>query len=171
MLHIVMAAPLRLARPHRDHRLAAIERLDLRLFVDAQHHRVLGRRQIQPNHIAHLGDEVRIGRQLERLLPVRLQPKRPPDPLHRADRQAAVTCHVARTPVRRIVRLALQRAGDNGLDPRILNRPRRARARFVAQAINPLRQKPAPPLANRHGMHAKFLADRFVLQPCPHGPG
>src|SRR3546814_1569899 len=33
---VIMAAPLRLSWSHRQHRLAAVERLDLALFIDAQ---------------------------------------------------------------------------------------------------------------------------------------
>jgi hypothetical protein len=126
---------------------------------------VLGWGHIQPDDVAHLGDELRIGGQLERLLPMRLQPESAPDPLHRADREATVARHAARTPVRGIIRLALQRAGDHRFDAFIVDRARRTGARFVAQPLDPLLEKAAPPLADRHGMHAKLMADRLVLQP------
>ena len=41
---VVVAAPRRLAGAHRQHQLAAVERLDLRLLVDAQNNG-LGRRR------------------------------------------------------------------------------------------------------------------------------
>jgi hypothetical protein len=68
-----VAAPCRLAGPHRQHRLAAVERLDLRFLVDAQHHRVRWRRDIEPDYVTHLGNKVRVGRELEGLQPMRLQ--------------------------------------------------------------------------------------------------
>ena len=74
---VVMAAPLHLPRAHRHDRLTAIEGLNLRFLIDAQHDSMLGWRDIQSHHIAHLGDELRIGGQFERLMPVRLQTKRP----------------------------------------------------------------------------------------------
>jgi hypothetical protein len=61
--------------------------------------------------------------------------------------------------------LALQCAGDDRLNPRILNRPRRTGSRFVAQSIDPLGKEPAAPLADCHGMHAEFAADGLVLVP------
>ena len=61
MPDIVVAAPFRLAGPHWKHRLAAIQRLDLRLLIHTQHQGVLGRGHIQPDDIAHLGDKIRIG--------------------------------------------------------------------------------------------------------------
>jgi hypothetical protein len=72
---VVVAVPLRLAGPHREHRLGAVVCLYLGRFVDAKHHNTLGRRQIQADDVAHLGDEIGISRELERLLAVRFQPE------------------------------------------------------------------------------------------------
>jgi hypothetical protein len=44
----------------------------LRLLVDAEHHRLVGRVEVQAHDVADLLDKKRIGRELERLLPVRL---------------------------------------------------------------------------------------------------
>src|SRR3954451_19280925 len=96
---------------------------------------------------------------------MRLQAEGAPDTLHRADREATVARHAARAPVRRVLRLALQRAGDDRFDARIVDRAWRTGARFVAQSLDPLVKKAAAPLAERHGMHAKLAADRLVLQP------
>src|SRR3546814_19565472 len=74
-----MAAPLRLSWSHRQHRLAAVERLDLALFIDAQDQRTLGRRQVEPDNVAHLLDEQGISRELEALRTVRLKAKGFPD--------------------------------------------------------------------------------------------
>jgi hypothetical protein len=90
---------------------------------------------------------------------MRLQAKGTPDPLHRADREATVERHTPRTPVRGIVRLALQRAGDDRFDALIVDCVRRTGARFIAQPLEPLIEKAATPLADRHGMHAQPLAD------------
>jgi len=81
-----VAAPRRLAGAHRQHRLAAVERLDLGFFVHAQHDGMLGRRDVETHDVAHLGHEVRVGRELERLHPVRLQAEGAPDALHARDR-------------------------------------------------------------------------------------
>jgi hypothetical protein len=73
MACIVVASPRRLAGAQRQHRLAAVERLDQGFFAHSQHDGMLGRRDIETHHVAHLGHEVRVGRELERLHPVRLQ--------------------------------------------------------------------------------------------------
>ena len=59
---VVMAAPLDLPRPHRQQRLSAVERLDLRLFIDAQHQGAVGRVEVEPNDVAHLVHKQRVGR-------------------------------------------------------------------------------------------------------------
>jgi hypothetical protein len=70
---VVMAASLGLPRAHRQQRLGAVERLDLRLFIDAQHQSAVGRVEIEPNGVAHFVDKQRVGRQLEGFDTVRLQ--------------------------------------------------------------------------------------------------
>jgi len=65
-----MAAPLGLPRPHRQQRLAAVERLDLRFLIDAQHQRMVGRIEVEADDVAHpgsspgqaLGDKQRVSR-------------------------------------------------------------------------------------------------------------
>ncbi len=53
------------------HGLASVERLDLRLLIDAKHDGVGRRRDVKADHIAHLGDEVLVCGELEGLQPVR----------------------------------------------------------------------------------------------------
>ena len=69
---VIMAAPLGLPRSHRQQRLGAIERLDLRLLIDAQHQGMVGRIELEPDDVAHLGDKQRVSGQLESLQAVRL---------------------------------------------------------------------------------------------------
>ena len=52
-----------MARSQREHGLAAVERLNLRLLIDAQHDGMLGRGHIEADDIADLGDEVGIRQQ------------------------------------------------------------------------------------------------------------
>ena len=110
---VVVRAPLDLARTHRQQRpsvanrppllcrriirlrrmLAAVERLDLALLVDAPDQRPIRRGQVEADHVAHLGDEVGVGRELEGRDPVRLQAEGAPDPLHGGGRPAAGPGH------------------------------------------------------------------------------
>jgi len=52
--------------------MGALQRLDLTLFVHAQHQRLVGRVEIQPHHIANLFHEERIGGKLKAFAAMRL---------------------------------------------------------------------------------------------------
>ena len=72
MPDIVVGDAFDIAQSHRQHRLSALQRLDLAFFVDAQHHGVIRRIQIQTHDVAHFLDEERVVGQFEGPLPVRL---------------------------------------------------------------------------------------------------
>jgi hypothetical protein len=65
--HVVVGLSRGYPRHQRQHRRRTIERLNLRLLVDAQHDRGLGRIEIQPDDVADLVDEPRVRGELERL--------------------------------------------------------------------------------------------------------
>jgi hypothetical protein len=107
-----------LAAPGLDRQsgLGAVERLDLALLVNRQHHGV-GRRVdarvrpmtgpragSEPDDIRQLGGKTRIARAFEGALPVRLQFVRPPDALHRTHGNADRLGHRAAGPMGRLVR-------------------------------------------------------------------
>jgi hypothetical protein len=95
-----LAAP----RLDRQSRLGAVERLDLALFIDRQHHGMGRRIEIEPDDVGELGGKAGIPRALEGAQPVRLKFVRPPDALHRADRDADRFGHRPAGPVGRLVR-------------------------------------------------------------------
>jgi hypothetical protein len=65
-----------LPRIHEQHGLGPIERLDLRLFIDAQDESIVGRVHVKPDDVADLVHKQRIGRELEGLRSVWLQNQR-----------------------------------------------------------------------------------------------
>src|SRR5437899_2776095 len=85
-------------RPGQAERLGAIQRLDLRLLIDAEHQRAIWRVEVEADDVAHLVDEQRVCRQLEGFAAVRLERERPPDAMHDRDRQTRGLGHRARTP-------------------------------------------------------------------------
>ena len=85
-------------------RLGAVEGLDLRFLVDRQHRRMGGRIDIEPDNVGRASRQSRVAGALEGAQPVRLQPVRPPDALHRAQRDADRLGHGAAGPVRGLVR-------------------------------------------------------------------
>jgi len=82
MTLVIVTHPGRLTGAHREHGLAAVQRLDLAFLVHAQHNRPVGRGHVKANDVTHFGDEIRIGGELEGLDPMRLQAEGAPDPLH-----------------------------------------------------------------------------------------
>jgi len=78
---VVVRVALDLPGLHRQHRLGPVERLNLGLLVDRQDDRPLGRREVEPDHVADLRLELGIGAPLERLGPVGLEAGLQPDPL------------------------------------------------------------------------------------------
>ena len=83
---------------HRQRRLGPVERLHLALLVDARHDGTFGRQQVKPNYIRRLLDEQQMGRELERLATVRLQPEGPPDAMHRRCRMSDLFGHGSQGP-------------------------------------------------------------------------
>src|SRR3954464_4786010 len=92
------------SRLDRQAWLGAVERLYLALFIDAEHHRVRRRVDIQPDDVTQLGDEFGVARQFELPYPVRLEPMRTPDALHRGETDPDQPGHRRRRPMRRLAR-------------------------------------------------------------------
>ena len=108
MANIVMTASFALARPHRKHRLRAVQGLNLRLFVDAQHQGFGRRVEIQPRNVANLLNEQRILRKFEGFASVGSQCKGLPDTPYGGVAQAARLGHRTSTPVCGIFRCRFQ---------------------------------------------------------------
>src|SRR5215218_3778911 len=80
--------------------LRTIESLNLALFIDAQHERMLRRIEIETDDIDDFLGEVRIVRKLESLGAMRLQTIRFPHALHETVRHVQMLRERARAPVR-----------------------------------------------------------------------
>jgi hypothetical protein len=142
---VVVGVPLGLARPHRERRRGTLRRLDLRLLVHAEHQRALGWCEIEPDDVAHLLDEGRVGRELEGLRPVRTQAERAPDARDRGLAHPGAAGHRPRAPVRGALRRLLQRQRDQALDRLIIDGPRCSGARRVHEPLQPVPgEAPAP---------------------------
>ena len=100
---------------HRQAGLGAVERLDLRLFVDRQHDGVGQRVEVGADHFAQLGDDVGIVRELELPHPMGPKPVCAPDALHRADADSDRLGHHGGDPVGRLGGRVAQRQGDHPL--------------------------------------------------------
>jgi len=87
---------------HRQAGLSAVERLDLRLFVDREDDGMGRRIDIKPDHVAQLVDELRVVGELELLNPVWLETMRVPDALNGTRANADGFRHHRGSPVGRL---------------------------------------------------------------------
>ena len=106
MAAIVVRPPLGRPERHRQNRSGAIECLNLTLLIDAQDRaRGPAGSRYKPDDVADFLDEQGVARELERLAPMRLQPKGAPDPADRGcDSAPSSFRQRPRTPVRRVAR-------------------------------------------------------------------
>ena len=101
---------------HGQSRLGAVQRLDLAFLIDGQDDGVGGRIDIQPNDIAQFADEVRIVRELEPPIAVRLQTMATPDATDRAFTDANCHGHHQSRPMGRFDGRVRQRQRRHALD-------------------------------------------------------
>jgi hypothetical protein len=160
---IVMRPAFHLSGLQGQQRLGAIECLDLRFLVDAEHRRMRRRVQIQADDVADFLDEERVVRQLERLTPMRLQPTRVPNATDRGMTQADGFGHPARTPVRRAARSGFQRPNDHLLHLLVRDRAFRPGSRLVVEPVQTVLQKPTAPFAHRAGRDMQPPCDDFAV--------
>lgn len=149
---VVMGAPLGPAGLHREHLLGSVQRLNLGLFIDAEHDRVLRRDQIEPDHVGDLGHQFGIGGELERLHSPRLHPVLAPSFGHGGVPDGEVAPEQARGPVRHpvLLRRRFQR-GRHHLA--VIHDPGPAGAVLVGQSGDPAGLIPVPPPQHRRPRH------------------
>ncbi len=112
----------------RQHPVLAVERLDRRLLVHAEHGRVRRRVQVEADHVGRLGLEVRVVGDHVGIEPVRAHAVLAPNALDGRERHVTeFSRQLAAAPVRRAIRgLVLERAAQHpSLQPGD-RRPRRA---------------------------------------------
>src|SRR5579863_6356952 len=101
---VVVRYPFDVTEPQGQHRLGALQRLNLALLIDTQYQGFVGWVQIQSDNIAHLFDEERIGGKLKMSGSMRLQAESPPDPMDGRFRQMGFGAQRAATPMRTVFR-------------------------------------------------------------------
>ena len=73
--NVVVSVPLDISETQGQHRLGPIQSLDLGFLIDAQHHRVVGRIEVESHDVPDFLDKEGVGGQFERLSQVRLDAK------------------------------------------------------------------------------------------------
>src|SRR6266851_4183086 len=155
-------APLGLTGAHRQQRLTAVERLNLRFLIHAQHQCPVRRIKIQAHDVADFFDEQRGFGELETLDSVRLQGKGPPDAADYGLTHSAAPGQRASAPVRRISGEALQGQSHDPLNLRVTDLARRPGPRLVQQPVQPPRHKALPPFADGLVGYPKLVRYRRV---------
>ncbi|SPK77026.1 protein of unknown function (plasmid) [Cupriavidus taiwanensis] len=147
-----------------QHSVLAIQGLDRRLLVHAEHRRMCGRVQIQPDHVCGLGFEVGIVGDHVPLQPVRTHAMFAPDALHGRDGHVPQFLgKLIAAPMRRAVRrLALERVVQNARFE-LFRRLQRCSSRVACvQARQPLGQKSIRPTRDETRVAPQPLNDRVA---------
>ena len=165
MAPVIGAATLRRSGAHRQHRLAAFQRLNLALLIDTEHQSVLGRADIQADHVAHLLHKVGIVGQSKTLAAVRLQSERSPDACHAVMGKPTALGHRTGAPVCGLCRGLLQGHAHHLGHLLIADAARRSAARQIAQSVEALLQKALPPASRRHAADSHAAGHLRVAQP------
>ncbi len=161
---VVVRAPLGQPGLHRQHRRGPVQRLDLRLLIHAQNDRVLRRRQVQPDDVGDLGDQLRIGGELERLAAPGLHAVVAPGPRHGAVRDPEPGGEQPGRPVRHPERLR-RRLERGRHDPSVVQPTRPPRPRPVGQPGQSAAGVPAAPQPHRRQAHPDQPSHLHVGQP------
>jgi hypothetical protein len=145
---VIVGDALNIAKPERQHWLRALQRLDLALLVDAQHHSVIGRIEIKSDDVPDLVDEQRIGGKLKALGAMRLNAEQGEHARHGALRQAGRLGGGSHRPVgsRRWFRLE-NRAKQVG-DRCFVMGARSPRPSLAVKSGDPLIEPFVPPMAD-----------------------
>ncbi len=155
---------------NRQALLHAIEGLNLRLLVDAQHNGMLWWFQIQADDVHQLLGEMRIVGDLERLHAMRLEIGLLPHPLHHRRRRAQVLGQRPRAPMRGGRR---RRSGGRLHNPsREFLFGRRGTTAACGILLNPgqpLLGEAAAPQRDRLAQRDQFVGDLLVLLACGGG--
>ena len=171
--HVVVRAALGHPGGHRQDRLSAIQRLDLALLVYTEHNRFRRRIEVEADDVARLLDELRIRRELEGLLPMRLKAEGAPDTRNRRLRKLRLARHQPSRPVRRVRRWAFERSRNHGFHLLIADGSRCAGSRRVRKPFEPIADEASAPL--RDGLRRDFQqsCDVLIAPPvgtCKHDP-
>ena len=170
---VVVGGLLRHPGHDRQDRRGPLQGLHLGLLVDAEHHGVLRRVQIQPDHVADLGLELRVGGELERLHPPGLQVPAAPDPRHRGEPDAQLGGQQPARPVGHPEPLG-RRGQRRRHHLRLVDPPRPTRPLAVLQCAQPTLRVAVPPVDHRRARHphpGRDLGVRVALPGQQHDPG
>ena len=147
------------ARTQGEDGSGAIQGLDLALLVHAQHDRLLRGIEVEADDVAHLGLELGIGGERERLAAPGLDPVTAPGPRHRGVGHADLGGEQPGRPVGDPEALG-RRSQCAGDDPGVVDGLGPPRPRGIEQSVETFGHIPVPPLDHRGSRHPEVAGDR-----------
>src|SRR5579862_7035956 len=123
---------------------------------------MVGRVEVEANHIAHLFNEERVGGELETLAAVRLQGEELKDAMHGGLGQLVCLCCQANAPVGCSGWLLLKGAAQQNGNLFVGDRARAAWAKLIVEALETMLDEALPPLAYRRLRPVQTLANLRV---------
>src|SRR5690606_38062704 len=129
-------------------------------------HRVFRRVEVKPNDVHDLLDEEWVGRKLEGLLAMRLNPEGCPGTLDRRLGEPRLLLHGTHAPVRAAVRrLRMERLVEELHDLLILDAAGPSRPTFIVEPHQALLPETLAPLPDRVSGDPDFLGHLLVIEP------
>ena len=145
---VVVRVALRVAELHGRFRLGPVVGLDLRFLLDAEHHLVVRRIEVNPRNIRDFPNEEGIRGELEGLGQVRLDTEQAEAAGYGTGRDALDRPHAVGAPVGSIRGLLLQGPVDHPGDPFVVVSARAAEADFVVRALDAVVEIAPAPIAD-----------------------
>ena len=148
MTDIIMGHAFDITQPHGQHGLGAVEGLNLALFIDAEHQRMIGRMQIQADNVAHLLDKERIGGELKTARTVGLHAEGLKHAMHGGTGDAAGLGSLPNAPVRALGRSAGEGALEQSRNLLVVDAAGPTRTQFVIESGQAVLNETLPPLTD-----------------------
>ena len=146
--NVVVSHSLDIAKAYWQQGLSAVERLDLRFFVHAQHERFVGGIEIQPDDIPEFFNEEGIGGEFEMSLTMRLQSEGLPDTVDRGLGYIRYFRDGTAAPVGAVRRLGFQRLADQRRNLLVGNRTWTSRTKLIVESLDASFEESPTPFTN-----------------------
>jgi len=163
MPKIVMSITFQIPKTHGERWLTALQGLILTLFVHPQNERVGRRIKIETNDVSDFFYQERRSEELETPAPVRVEPKRDPDPLDGGLPYPRFRRKVPAVPMGAVLRLGIDGLFEQLSDFLGSNASMAPRTQFVMEPLDALPDEPPSPFPESNLRYLKFLCNRVAV--------
>src|ERR1700720_22957 len=148
MTDIIVGHAFDITQPNGQHRLGAIEGLNLAFFIDAEHQGVIRWMQIQADNVAHLFNKEWIGGELKTTSTVGLHAESLKHAMHGRTGDAAGLGSLPNAPVRALGRFAGERTLEQSSNLFVVDAAGSAGPQLVIQSSQAMLDETLSPLAD-----------------------